>query len=263
MLSDSPKPSARGQQVPRSHLLLEKIKVMLANSSAERWHQVGERLDSDRKFQRPQEIWEHSYYTETSSGVLMVRSTTPVSCKFFGGGYSFTRAGLARCVVELRPRNWRPRRVADKGEVPSTASANDDSKARVLVDGDTARAIFEEVERRMSYHQDSLRQDFRDSVQRLLANVQEQVAASAATEWRLVEGPVGYSGYTGDVNGVALTVGIQRRGSTTIYSMYCMKHGLRWDCRDSRIIKEVFELVDESVRQVSLEQLGKVLEEML
>jgi hypothetical protein len=45
--------------------------------------------------------------------------------------------------------------------------------------------------------------------------------------------------------------------------MNLMKHGLRWDCRDSRLMKDVFSIVDESVRNASLEKLGKVLEEML
>jgi hypothetical protein len=41
------------------------------------------------------------------------------------------------------------------------------------------------------------------------------------------------------------------------------KYGLRWDCRDSSLCKELFGLVDESVRNASLEQLGKVLDDML
>ena len=38
--------------------------------------------------------------------------------------------------------------------------------------------------------------------------------------------------------------------------------GLSWECRDSSVIKEIFAIVDESVRQNSLEKLGKVLEDM-
>lgn len=244
----------------RSTTILDKIKALLSSTKADRWQQVGEPLDEGRKHQRPLEVWEQAYSTDTKAGVLVLRSSIPITCNYFGGGYSFTQAGRPRYLVELRPRGWSPKWTA---EVSTRGAGPTEKNYQVLADGEVARTLFNEVEHSVHHFRDSLKVDFNDSVQRLLANILEQVEGSVASDWKIIEGEVGYTGYSGDVNGMTVTVGALKRDSVSHYSMNFSKHGFRWDCRDSRLMKSVFSVVDEAVRNASLEHLGKVLEEML
>jgi len=240
--------------------LLEKIKSTLANTAPDRWEQAGETLDSDKKFQKPQETWEQLYCTDTKTGVLVLRRSTPVTSNFFGGGYSFVEAANPKYSIELRGRGWAPKMLVD----PFYRSAGGQEKNyQVLAEGDIARQLYHEVEASLQQHRTGLKRDFNDAVQRLIGNVREQVQATASTDWITVEGEKGYTGYKGDVNGMAVTIACTVRDGGAGYSMNFQKHGMRWDCRDSNIMRDVFKIVDESVRQASLEQLGKVLEDML
>jgi len=139
-----------------------------------------------------------------------------------------------------------------------------DKSYQVLADGGVARQLYQEVQVSVRNHRESLRRDFNDLVARLISNIHEQIKGTAADDWKAVEGSEqGFSGYCADVNGMAVTVWTVVRDRTAGFGMYFSKYGLRWDCRDSSLCKELFQLVDESVRSASLEQLGKVLEDML
>lgn len=240
--------------------LLEKIKTTLANTPADRWEQGGEELDSSKRYQRARETWEQLFCTDTKTGVLVLRRSTAVVSNFFAGGFSFTESGIPRYSVELRPRGWTPKMILDPSFRGAQATAR---SVQVLAEGDIARQLYHEVQVSVRQHQESLRRDFNDSVERLNANIREQVQTTAAEDWQAVEGESGYTGYRADVNGMTVTVGCTVRDRSSSHSMSFSKYGLRWECRDSNLCKDIFSMVDESVRQASLEQLGKVLEDML
>jgi hypothetical protein len=252
-----PSSGGAGSSMP----LLERIKMTLASTAADRWEQAGEDLDSSRKYQKPQENWEQVYCTDTKSGVLVLRKTTPITSNFFGGGYVFSEASEPRYLVELRARGWAPKMIVD----PSYRSAGViDKNYQVLADGSVARQLYHEVHVSVRNHRESLRRDFNDLVQRLISNIHEQIKGTSAEDWKSAEGnEQGFTGYSGDVNGMLVTVWTVVRDRTAGFGMYFTKYGLRWDCKDSNLCKEMFNLVDESVKSASLEQLGKVLEDML
>jgi len=251
--------SGSGQQSSQS--LLEKIKLTLANTPPERWEQAGEELDSSRRYQKPQDNWEELFCTDTKTGVLVLRKSTPISSNFFGGGYSFVEASEPKFMIELRSRGWVPKMLVD----PSYRGAGVVDKGyQVLADGSVARQLYQEVFVSVRNHRESLRRDFNDLVQRLIANINEQVQNTSAEDWKPTESTEqGFSGYSADVNGMAVTVWTLVRDLSANYGMYFTKYGLRWDCKDINLSKEIFKLVDESVKSASLEQLGKVLEDML
>jgi hypothetical protein len=240
--------------------LLEKIKQTLAATSPDRWEEAGEPLDPGKKFQKPQETWEHLYCTDTKSGVLVLRCSTPVTSNFFGGGYSFVESSAPRFMIELRGRGWAPKMLVDPFY---RASGAQDKNYQVLAEGDVAKQLYYEVEASLRQYRTSLKRDFNDSVERLISNVREQLQETSSTDWKQLEGEEGYTGYRGDVNGMTVTIACTVRDRAATYSMNFMKYGMRWDCRDSVVMRDVFKIVDESVRQASLEQLGKVLEDML
>jgi len=251
---------AEGEGLRAGGGLLEKIKSTLASTPADRWEEGGEELDSSKKYQRAQETWEQLYCTDTKTGVLVLRCSTPVVSNFFAGGYSFVEAGVPRYAVELRPRGWTPKMILDPGFRGAQATAK---SFQTLAEGDIAHQLYLEVQVSIRQHRESLRRDFNDSVERLNANIREQVQTTAADDWQAVDGEAGYTGYRADVNGMTVTVGSTVRDRSSSHSMSFMKYGLRWECRDINLCKEIFTMVDESVRQASLEQLGKVLEDML
>lgn len=244
-----------------SQPLLERIKQTLASTAPERWEQAGEDLDPNRKYQKPQDNWEQVFCTDTKSGVLVLRKSTPITSNFFGGGYAFVEASEPRYLIELRSRGWTPKMLVD----PSYRSAGVVDKGyQVLADGGVARQLYQEVSISVRNHRESLRRDFNDLVARLIANIHEQIKSTAAEDWKTAEGDEqGFSGYCADVNGMSVTVWTIARDLSQSFGMYFSKYGLRWDCKDAGLSKELFTLVDESVRSASLEQLGKVLEDML
>ncbi len=260
MNDDSKKNDAGEGETAKPSGLLEKIKATLANTPADRWEQGGEPLDSSKRYQRAQETWEQLFCTDTKTGVLVLRCSTPVVSNFFAGGYNFVESSVPRYSVELRPRGWAPKMILDPSFRGTQATAR---QVQVLAEGDVARQLYNEVQVAVKQHQESLRRDFNDSVERLSANIREQIQGTAAEDWQTVEGEAGYTGYRGDVNGMTVTVGCTVRDRSSSHSMTFGKYGLKWECRDMNLCKEVFTMVDESVRQASLEQLGKVLEDML
>lgn len=241
--------------------LLERIKQTLASTAPERWEQAGEDLDPARRYQKPQDAWEQVFCTDTKNGVLVLRKSTPIASNFFGGGYAFTEASPPRYLVELRGRGWAPKMLVD----PTYRSAGVvDKNYQVLADGSVARQLYQEVSVSVQNHRESLRRDFNDLVARLISNIHEQISGTSAEDWKAVdEGEQGFTGYCADVNGMLVTVWSMVRDLSASYGMYFSRYGLRWDCRDASLCKDLFNLVDESVRSASLEQLGKVLEDML
>jgi hypothetical protein len=262
--SDSGKPkqgegvdAGAGQSVP----LLERIKQTLSSTPPERWDQAGEELDSNRKYQKPQETWEQVYCTDVKTGVLVLRKSTPIAANFFGGGYAFVEASEPRYLVELRARGWAPKLLVD----PSYRGAGVvDKNYQVLAEGSIGKQLYNEVDASVRNYRESLRRDFNDLVARLMSNIHEQIQGTSAEDWKPVEGnEQGYTGYCADVNGMNVTISAIIRDRTAGYAMNFTKYGLRWDCRDSSLCRELFTLVDESVRNASLEHLSKVLDDML
>jgi hypothetical protein len=244
-----------------SQPLLEKIKQTLASTSPERWEQAGEDLDPNRRYQKPQDNWEQVFCTDTKTGVLVLRKSTPITSNYYGAGYVFIEASEPRYMVELRSRGWAPRMLVD----PSYRAAGVVDKGyQLLADGGVARQLYQEIEVSVRNFRESLRRDFNDLVARLNSNIHEQIQSTSAEDWKPVEATEqGFSGYCADVNGMSVTVWTVVRDMTAGFGMYFAKYGLRWDCRDAGLCKELFKLVDESVRSSSLEQLGKVLDDML
>jgi hypothetical protein len=240
--------------------IVEKLKQTLANTSVERWEEAGEELDPNKKHQRPRETWDQMFCTDTKNGVLVLRRSVAVTSNFFGGGYTYAESGIPRFFVEIRPRGWVPRMLLDPFYRSHTGS---EQKEQVLAEGEVAKQLYREVELTVKQHRDSLRRDFTDSVERLMANIHEQVRGTAAEDWQKEDGEPGFTGYKADVNGMTVTVGCLVKERAANYVMRLSKYGLHWDCRDMNIIRDIFAIVDESVRQASLEQLGKVLEDML
>jgi hypothetical protein len=252
---------AAGSQSGGGMRLIDKIKQTLSNTPAERWEQAGEELDSNRKYQKPQEQWEQVFCTDTKSGVLVLRKSTPITSNFFGGGYSFVEASEPRYLVELRARGWAPKMLVD----PTYRSAGGAERTvQVLAEGSIAKELYYEIQHNVRTYRESLRRGFNDSVERLISNIHEQIQSTAADDWKSVEGnEQGYTGYRADVNGMTVTVSTIVRDRTAGYAMNFQQYGLRWECRDSALCKEIFTIVDESARNASLEQLGKVLDDML
>jgi hypothetical protein len=240
--------------------LLDKIRNTLSNTAPERWEQGGEALDTARRFPRAQETWEQVFLTDTKSGTLVLRSSTPISNNFFGGGYSFSPAGPARFLIELRGRGWSPKALLD----PAFRGAGGIEKsAQVLAEGDIAEQLYLEIELIVKQYRESMRRDFNDSVARLVANMKEAIGETTAADWQLVEGDVGVKGYRTEINNLTVTVACLKNDISTGYSMTIARAGLVWQCRDPFLMQEVYTLVDESVKMASLENLGKVLDDML
>lgn len=243
-----------------SMTLIEKIKHTLSSTAPERWEQGGEPLDTSRRFQRAQNTWEEIYSTDTKTGVLVLRSSTPLGSNFFAGGYNFSPAGPARYLIELRGRGWSPKMLLD----PAFRGAGGvERSVQILAEGDIAQQLFREVEQIVKSFRETMRRDFNDSVARLMSNLKDNIGETEAGDWSSVEGDVGYKGYRTEINGLTLTIGSISNDLSTSYSLNLSRMGLVWHCRDPFIMQEIFTIVDESVRTASLEQLGKVLEDML
>ena len=240
--------------------LLDKIRNTLANTAPERWEQGGEPLDAKRRFPRARETWEEVYFTDTKSGTLVLRSSTPISNNFFSGGYTFSAAGVTRYLIELHGRGWSPKALLDPA---FRGSGGMERAVQVLAEGEIAEQLYREVEGIVRQYRGSLRRDFNDSVARLTANMREAIGETTAADWQVVEGDVGVKGYRTEINNLTVTVACATSDVSTSYSLTVGRSGLVWQCRDPFLMQEAFNLVDESVKTASLEHLGKVLDDML
>ena len=240
--------------------LLDKIRNTLANTAPDRWEQGGETLDPKRRFPRSRETWEQVFYTDTKSGALVLRASTPISNNFFSGGYTFSGAGPTRFLIELHGRGWSPKALLD----PAFRGAGGvERTVQVLAEGDIAEQLYLEVEGIVKQHRESQRRDFNDSVARLTANIKEAIDETTAADWQVVEGDVGVKGYRTEINNLTVTVACLASDVSTSYSLTVGRFGLLWHCRDPFLMQEAFKLVDESGKTASLEHLGKVLDDML
>ena len=241
--------------------VIERIKQILTGTPAERWDQGGEPLDSDKKYQRPQESWEELFCTDTKTGVLVLRKSTPITSNFYGGGYVFVQAAEPNYSVELRGRGWAPKMLIDPSYLTSPAV---NANCQVLTEGKVAAELYSEIAHVVSSFREDQRRDFNDSVSRLLANIAEQIQETSPEDWVSVENDEpGCTCYRGEVASLTVEVACIVRDRSAAYSMVFSKFGLKWNCRDAQLCKEVFKVVDESVKSAGLEQLGKVLEDML
>jgi uncharacterized phage-like protein YoqJ len=119
------------------------------------------------------------------------------------------------------------------------------------------------VEAIVAQFRESRRREFNDTVSRLSASIKERVGETVASDWRIIDGEMGYKGYATEIGDTTVTVGQTTTDLSTGYSLTFSQYGLEWSCRDPFLTQEVFKLVDDSIKTASLEQLGKVLEEML
>ncbi len=240
--------------------LLDKIRNTLANTAPDRWEQGGEPLDSNRRFPRARETWEQVFFTDTKSGALVLRCSTPVSTQYHGGGYAFSEAGPSRFVIELRGRGWSPKALLD----PSFRGAGGMEKPpQLLADGVVAEQLYREIELIVKQFREGQRREFNDAVARLTANIKEAIGETTAADWQVVEGDVGVRGYRTEINNLTVTVACLASDVSTQYSLTVGRHGLMWSCRDPFLMQEAYRLVDESVKTASLERLDKVLDDML
>jgi hypothetical protein len=166
--NNDPKHGDGGGKSASSLPLLERIKQMLASTAPERWEQAGEELDSNRKYQKPQESWEQLFCTDTKTGVLVLRKSTPITSNFYGGGYAFVQASEPRYLVELRGRGWMPKMIID----PNYRSAGGTDKSyQLLAEGSVGQQLYREIEASVRSYREGLRRDFNDLVSRLTSNI--------------------------------------------------------------------------------------------
>ena len=138
------------------------------------------------------------------------------------------------------------------------------ANCQVLTEGKVAAELYSEIAHVVSSFREEQRRDFNDSVSRLLANIAEQIQETSPEDWVSVENDEpGCTCYRGEVASLTVEVACIVRDRSAAYSMVFSKFGLKWNCRDAQLCKEVFKVVDESVKSAGLEQLGKVLEDML
>lgn len=248
------------EERPRSLGLLERIKQTLSATAPERWESAGEELDSSKKHQRSRDAWEQIFCTDVKNGVLVLRCSTPVKAKYFGGGYSLEENGLPQYTIEVRPRGWQPRMLIDPY---FRASGNIDKQYQTLVEGDIARQLYLEVDLVVKQFRESLKKDFADSIERFLSVITERVSSTFADEWQVEEVDRTTLNYSAEIDGLRIDLTRMVKDLNFYFEMSISKHGLKWDCKDTTLMKEVFEIVDESIKHTTLENLGKVLEEML
>lgn len=248
-----------GEARPKSVSLLERIKQTLTGTAPDRWDQAGDELDSSKKYQKPQETWEQIYCTDVKSGVLVLRCSTPVRSKYFGGGYSLEECGVPVFTVEVRPRGWAPKMLIDPY---FRTTSGIERKLEKLAEGDVARQLYDEIATSVRDFRMEIKREFDLSVERFMAEYIDRVHQTSAEDWEVHATDRHVVKYSADVDNLLITIVRTISENAAYYNLNFSRSGLSWDCRDSTAMKEIFAIVDESVRQSSLEKLGKVLEDM-
>jgi hypothetical protein len=244
---------------PKSVSILDKIKQTLSGTSADRWEQAGEELDSSKKYQKPQDTWEQIFCTDVKTGVLVLRCSTPVRARFFGGGYALEESGIPEYSVEVRPRGWAPKMIIDPY---FRTTSGIERKLEKLAEGEIARQLYHEILLVVREYRAEVKKEFELGVERFNAEYVEQVESTGPEDWELHSTERHITKYSAEINSMAITVTRTVQENTSYHDLVLSRAGLVWECKDAKMKKAVFEIVDESYRGASLEKLGKVLEDM-
>lgn len=244
----------------KSAPLMERIKDILAETSAERWEGTSEELDPQKKLTQNRQTWEEFFCTDVKSGVLVIRKSTIVKSNYYGGGYFLSEGALPHHTIELRPKGWIPRMLSD----PFFRSASGiERKVQVLVEGEIARQLFEQVKETVRVFRLSVKRDFEAAIEHLTPKLLSLVAETNAGDWTTELEDPHTTTYLGEIDGMKVSSSLTVKDLSGLYSLRLSKYGLHWDSRDFVMAKEVYDVVDDCVKHASLEKLGKVLEEML
>jgi hypothetical protein len=244
---------------PKSVSLLDKIKQTLSGTSPDRWQQAGEELDSSKKYQKPQDTWEQIFCTDVKTGVLVLRRSTPVRARFFGGGYAFEESGIPEYTVEVRPRGWAPKMIIDPY---FRTTSGIERKLEKLAEGEIARQLYHEIELVVREYRAEVKREFELGVARFSTEYVDHIQSTGPEDWELHSTERHITKYSAELNSMTVTVARTIQENTAYYDLVLSRAGLVWTSKDGKMKQTVFDIVDESFRGASLEKLGKVLEDM-
>lgn len=252
------------EPAPGESPLLTKVKDLLKRADPGKWRREGEELDLDRKYPQQRDSWEKSYSISINNGILVIRSTQPVKCAYFGGGYTITPLGNPVYTVEIKASSFNARDVVEPGQRTTTSAVSGPAqKVEVLAEGRVAETIYELVHTTVRKHLDDQREGFEHDAQELfdkLLNRDRELTSESwdKTEKEEKEGPV--VTYTATISGMKTEVSRRVQGSSERYSVTFNRGGLKQERKEGAQIRELFEIVEDAARNVRLMALSKVLE---
>lgn len=251
---DAFKPAPGGDENP----VLTKIKAMLSATKPEKWIQFAEDLGSDKGYPKPLENWERVYVLDLPNGLLAVRSSQPVRCDYFSGGYTVFPAGTERFTIELRQKTWSPKGLVDPYHF---SSSTNQLQYQILLDGEDARKLFFEVQRILQEHDEGRKGSFITQARSLEQNLISRLRQVSASEWQRESAQEGVAQYKAIIDGLHIAlIKVLDENENSSYYLWLSSGEHSWEGSDHGLAREAFELVDSIYREAALLSFSEVLE---
>ncbi len=238
--------------------VLLKIKEILKSTDPNRWGRAGAALNPNSTYPKALENWEQVYTLDLPNGVLVLRSSTPVDCKFVRGGFLFTPKAAERFLIELRPQGWNPKELIDpyhRGGV-----SRGEKKHETLAEGQYARELFMDVKDRYEKHTRTKQEDLNAVTANLLESLAYGRTAIRLEDWEQTTSEISRSVYQGKIDGVSIELSKVINEGLDSYHAVCSRDGLQTRVSATRALQDLYLRVEEVVRLSQLEALSKILE---
>lgn len=237
--------------------VLQKIKEVLKSTDPDKWSKAGAALNIETTYPKALETWERVYILDIPTGVLTLRSSTPVQSKFVRGGYLLTPNGHERFTIELRPQGWNPKELID----PYFRGGNrGEKKHETLAEGQYARELFLHVQDRYERHTHSRQEELNGVAANLLEALAYGRKKLVLADWDHTVGENARSVYTGKVDEITIELSKITNEGLDSYHASFSQGVLQIRISATRAVQDLYQMVEEMIRLQQLEALSKILE---
>lgn len=245
-------------EAEKENPVLLKIKEILKNTDPDKWVKAGAALNPESTYPKALENWELVYILDIPTGVLVLRNSTPVECKFVRGGYLIAPKAAERFLIELRAQGWNPRELIDpyhRGGV-----SRGDKKHETLAEGQYARELFLHVQRRYEEHTRTKQDDLNGVAANLLEALAYGRKEIILDDWEQTASEISRSAYQGHVDGVVIELSkVTNEGLDSFHAVFS-RDPLQVRISATRAVQDLYRRVEEMIRLTQLEALSRILE---
>lgn len=245
-------------QKSQQELLLDKIRHILKKTNPELWKKGGYPLNMEERFEKPRQFWEELYSLDIPTGVLAIRSSTPVKSEFAGRGFQLKASDKPIYSTEIRASGWHHSELTD----PYKRSQISDRTCTVLAEGEIAKDIYFYVEDSYDKHFHVKQQEFDKKAYEFVCSLPQRLKKETLSNWERVEDKVGEIHYVSSIDKLTVDVAKVYQEERELYTLHVKDKQLVTEIKNQGIAKDLFHAVEDLGQTSRLMTLTRALEQI-
>ena len=245
---------------PDQKRVIGEVARLLDSTRIERWSQGGEELVPEKRYDYSRETWERVFRMPLPDATLVLRSSQPVTERYYGGGFRFDPHGDCNYTVEMRAPGWKHEELTDPGYREGVTSTRCDE----LADGVIAKYFFDRISERYETHLTTVEAEFAETTEKFLAELSGQLKAHCYY-WKKEELHNNGVKYVGEVGEYRISVLKEYPRDMETFSVEVERGDRQYICRDRTLAKNLFQEAGElnttsrlSTLQTALSKAGNL-----